>query len=107
MRENGVQYGSERLFGTALEVSMGLIFERNVRPVWLPNPLTGALMELDLYNAKRRLARDRAKDELCAERGVLLVRVRCVGSPSASRTAEEVRECVARLVEAGMLPSVV
>jgi very-short-patch-repair endonuclease len=91
-------------------------------------------MELDLYNAKRRLAveydgqhhyeypnwyhtsreefeaqqaRDRAKDELCAERGVLLVRVRCVGSPSASRTAEEVRECVARLVEAGILPSVV
>jgi hypothetical protein len=120
---------SERLFGVGFESATGLQFERNVRPVWLRNPRTGVPMELDMYNAVRKLAveydgqhhyeypnwyhrtieefeaqqaRDRAKDSLCAERGVHLVRVRCMGL---SRTAEEVRECVARLVAAEVLSS--
>ena len=121
------QSKSEKLFGDALESCTGIIFERNTRPTWVVNPVTGVLMELDLYCADKKLAieydgehhydfpnryhdsreefeaqqaRDRAKDRLCAERGVKLIRIKCLGL---SRTDDEVRECIARLTDAGLL----
>jgi very-short-patch-repair endonuclease len=84
-------------------------------------------MELDLYCADKKLAieydgehhydfpnryhdsreefeaqqaRDRAKDRLCSERGVKLIRIKCLGL---SRTDDEVCECIARLTDAGVL----
>jgi hypothetical protein len=121
------QSKSEKLFGDALESGTGIIFERNIRPTWVVNPVTGVLMELDLYCADKKLAieydgehhyvfpnqyhatreefeaqqaRDRAKDRLCSERGVKLIRIKCLGL---SRTDDEVCECIARLTDAGVL----
>lgn len=84
------------------------------RPQWLQYPLTGALLELDFYDAPRRLAieydgcqhyefpnlfhktrrefdaqvaRDRWKDAACAEAGVRLVRIRASGCGAADAGA--------------------
>jgi phage/plasmid-associated DNA primase len=125
--ERTTQSEAERLFGGALEAAVGITFERNIRPEWVVNPVTGIPMELDFYCAQRKLAieydgyhhytfpnryhenreefeaqqaRDRAKDRICEERGVKLIRIQCLGL---SRTADEVSECVARLVDAGVI----
>jgi hypothetical protein len=111
---------SERAFREALEASSGITFEHNVRPEWLKNPLTSHLMELDLYCKALKLAieydgpqhyemdnmyhktkeeflaqqaRDAAKDEICLQRGVRLIRVRC----NKAGTAEEVRWCLEQI----------
>jgi hypothetical protein len=61
-----------------------------IRPDWLRNPETGKNLELDLYNEKLKLAfecdgqyhdfpsqahRDKIKDNLCKQCGVLLIRI--------------------------------
>ena len=110
---------SERRFGAALEASTGIVFEHNVRPLWLLNPVTGYPLELDLFCKARHLAieydgphhhqfpnayhatreeydaqreRDVVKSRLCAELGIRLVRVQCGESTDA-----EVVSCVALL----------
>jgi hypothetical protein len=96
---------SETRFREAAEAALGIRFESSVRPVWLLN-VTGACMELDMFNPELKLAieydgpqhyefpnayhgrladfeaqraRDRLKERLCAEHGVRLVRIKAVG----------------------------
>ena len=112
---------SERLFRDNLEVCSGIAFEHNVRPEWLMNPVTSVAMELDMYCKARKLAieydgphhyvypnnyhtdedefraqqaRDAAKDEICRQKGVRLIRVRC-----GDGTAEEVRWCMEQIIQ--------
>jgi hypothetical protein len=108
---------SERRFATTLEEASGIVFERNVRPEWLVNPVTSCLMELDLFCDKECLAieydgrhhyefpnmyhktreefdaqqaRDKAKDHICMMVGVRLIRVLC----GKDGVEEEVRKCM-------------
>jgi very-short-patch-repair endonuclease len=108
---------SERTFRDAFELASGIVFEHNIRPVWLKNPVTFHTMELDMFCAKLKLAieydgrhhyvypnqyhkdmdefraqqaRDVAKDELCLQKGVTLIRVR----GCEKGVAEEVRWCM-------------
>jgi very-short-patch-repair endonuclease len=108
---------SERTFRDAFELASGIVFEHNVRLVWLKNPVTLHTMELDMFCAKLKLAieydgphhyvypnqyhkdqdefraqqaRDVAKNELCLQKGVTLVRVR----GCEKGVAEEVRWCM-------------
>jgi hypothetical protein len=111
---------SERLFRDALQERSGIVFEHNVRPIWLKNPLTSNPLELDLFCEARKLAieydghhhyvfpnsihkdneaefraqqaRDAAKDEICLQKGVRLIRVRC-----GEGTDAEVRWCMAEM----------
>lgn len=91
----------ERACRLWLESYFGVPFPK-VRPGWCVNPRTGQLLELDCYNAEKRLAveydgvqhakftrafhkkpgdfrdqcfRDRIKEKLCQKKGVNLVRV--------------------------------
>lgn len=120
MKASTTQSISEHRFGNALEAASGITFVRNIRPVWLLNPVTRRPMELDLFSERLKIgieydgpqhsvypnpyhntfeefleqqARDVAKDSICIEKGIRLIRVSaCVGD-----IADQVRDCMERM----------
>lgn len=113
----GRELKREKLCREALEDLLNIRFHK-VRPDWLRNPETGRPLELDGFNPcagiafefdgdghdvdERQKRKDSVKDQICAEIGVVLIRIPHRAVENDKRVKERIYEFVrSALVDAG------